>query len=1336
MTEGWKSLRARFEKLNENHQQDGKNELKSLQSQNPSKLGVFLYRNRNQDIFSNEEELNSLERNYQAILKETSNDMQKNKSPIQALDRISKRYSKLRSQVESKITTSTPQIHFKRFKADHSSFFFSYTPIHPIIEENNEKVVDEEQEELAEPSTTFVEVHEKQLTTEELTPEEIDDDEFYEEYEEYEEHPVVSTSPIDVTKTIISDNSNIEALPESSLIDTVEEYKSSELPIITSKEEQIIDTTPNSVEITTTTLPTSSEPEDHVVEFEEEDYLETFEEYDIEESHVVDHTPLSPTIVTDEVFQTSNTIESIQETTSSPSLEPAYNEENATTPCSEEVKTNSTPTIVEKEIVSPSIEDKTPLQQQPVFVEQPIDVNSLEIVEKEITTITLKSSRIDEKAPSSPKLEEKTSPKTTKTIEKSPEKQSIVSTPNVHESKETTLISLKPVVVKEEKLLDPSVPIKVEEPKQTTVKPLPIVTKDKLAEIPKVVESSEPKALPVPVEPKQVVVETPKVETNSQTSTSFTILNTQKETTTTVEVKLITEPEKQIEKETVQPIKPIVEIKPLPILKALPQQPSLPVVDSPTKPLPLVPKKPVKALPVVSPKPIEVAKDVFEVQASTSPVDSEPITPVEPESTPTTVVETKPDPVFEKKASEPTISRTASIRSYFSSFLSKTPKKPDPKVSPLEIKEIETPIAKPLPAIAKMVKEESIKEGEESDDETTEHSVVNIDDFLSEGEPESNIDPQSVPKSEKEDIIEEEKISDIISTHEEEPSSSVDVLVSVLEKQAMEKGSEGRKVSITSTTDSHSSSGERSDSRKSKRANRKKTGSSPHQQEAGALLLQEFLDSNPSSRSSSTKKEATQELAQEVTVEHAVLEDFIGEDCALLSTISETNTTTSNTLTHPSPSRSDSAHNETTPLSCTPKSLYDLYSPITPKRKEKMFENFVDPSTFPKGWEKPYTFLYTEKPLMEHPLLDKLRRNIIDLLTSSMTEETRVSGIVNINRTSPLLAPLVHSIYSILTNRTKPTIFKSDRDLCTIFSKLDIVKKEKIVQDFLAFKEVRILDPKKLKERDLLFIQYLLQSKLLAVCTYELALNQKYTAMCFEETSIMNLEEYSPTIFAVLNLLKKHFNFELKFEFELSQQAGGSKEEGTLIATLQGNIKTLLQYIIEIGKNEKIPINAITDESKNHNIGKVVRSLIMYILKSILMDKLISESKWKNFAGTLISHPWHLITACAKGELSKVGMNVKTGYSFDSIVLTIDSTVKKKNQTTKQQLLDDKFFSFVVYCLNYQILTDALKFIFKNIMILEKNYRPDSIMCDPVQQDHILTILTPLSKLRFTLNFY
>ena len=255
--------------------------------------------------------------------------------------------------------------------------------------------------------------------------------------------------------------------------------------------------------------------------------------------------------------------------------------------------------------------------------------------------------------------------------------------------------------------------------------------------------------------------------------------------------------------------------------------------------------------------------------------------------------------------------------------------------------------------------------------------------------------------------------------------------------------------------------------------------------------------------------------------------------------------------------------------------------------------------------------------------------------------------------------------------------------MCSIFSKIGSIKKEKVLQEFSSFKDVRTLDPKKLKDKDFLFIQYLLQRKLLANTCAELFNSKGVLSECYDETSIINVCN-SQAINDILSMISKSVNFEIKFEFDLSKQAGESKVEGNqaLHTTLQSNIKTLLQYIIELGKSEKLPVELVTDESRNHNIGRVVRSLIMYIMKSIFSDKLLSESKWKAFAkaGTLVSHPWHLIQTVASGQLSKAGAIIKTGYTFQSIVLTIDSTVKKNNQT-KQQLLDDKFFSFVAYCL-------------------------------------------------------
>ncbi|KAG2373270.1 hypothetical protein C9374_012259 [Naegleria lovaniensis] len=467
---------------------------------------------------------------------------------------------------------------------------------------------------------------------------------------------------------------------------------------------------------------------------------------------------------------------------------------------------------------------------------------------------------------------------------------------------------------------------------------------------------------------------------------------------------------------------------------------------------------------------------------------------------------------------------------------------------------------------------------------------------------------------------------------------------------------------------------------------------------------------------------------EEPPVSLVSLHEFLQEDAVLIDNFSKLNHRISEQKQHEyleTPSRQHSSQTNTVVQ-------YEELSPTPPLFKK------------PTGWEEPLHFLHTEKPLLVHPMLDKLRRTIIDMIDTALNESTPSSQgptsltntVIVMDRGSRFLTPLIHSIYAILLNRPKSSLFKGERDLCGIFSKLTCLKEDNVMQEFLAFKEIRSLhDQKKLKERDLLLIQYLLQRKLLAYCTFELVNTPALLSESYEETSLLNDRAYARPFFAILNLLKKHVNFELRFEFDKAGDMNNTNgHDIVLVTSLQQNIKTLLQYIVQVGKAENLTVELVTDESKNHNLGRVVRTLLMYPLKSILSDKLVLETKWLN-SGNFVSHPWQLIVVCAQGPLSKVGVNLKTGHSFQNIVLTIDSLVKRKNQT-KTQLMDDKFFSFVIYCLNYQILFEAMKFIFKNIVILEKNFLPQSVMLNIQAQETILSYLQPLSKIRFTLNFY
>nr|CAG4716113.1 unnamed protein product [Naegleria fowleri] len=474
---------------------------------------------------------------------------------------------------------------------------------------------------------------------------------------------------------------------------------------------------------------------------------------------------------------------------------------------------------------------------------------------------------------------------------------------------------------------------------------------------------------------------------------------------------------------------------------------------------------------------------------------------------------------------------------------------------------------------------------------------------------------------------------------------------------------------------------------------------------------------------------------EEVSVQLSSLEEFLQEDATMITELAAVKSSNFNTALF---SQTHQPYLETSPA----RQNTSQDTPTVPyvQRNEKPSSN-ERLLAYPSGWEEPFKFLHTEKPLLAHPLLDKLRRTVIDMISTALTqtntspsrENITTNAMIVIDRTSSFMKPLIHSIYAILLNRPKSTLFKGERDLCGIFSKLPCLKKDNVMQEFLSFKEVRILqDQKKLKERDLLLIEYLLQKKMLAYCTFELVSTSTLLSESYEVTSLLHDNEYARPFFALLNLLKKHVIFELRFEFD--EAAKNAAEDYELVTTLQRNTKTLLHYIVEVGKSENLSVEIVTDESKNHNMGRVVRTLIIHTLKTILSDKLVSETKWLS-SGNFVSHPWQLIVVCAQGPLSKVGVNLKTGYSFQNIVLTIDSLVKRKNQT-KIQLMDDKFFSFVIYCLNYQILFEAMKFIFKNIVILEKHFMPQSVILNIQAQEKILSCLQSLSKIRFTLNFY
>ncbi|KAL9649664.1 hypothetical protein ABK040_003341 [Willaertia magna] len=361
------------------------------------------------------------------------------------------------------------------------------------------------------------------------------------------------------------------------------------------------------------------------------------------------------------------------------------------------------------------------------------------------------------------------------------------------------------------------------------------------------------------------------------------------------------------------------------------------------------------------------------------------------------------------------------------------------------------------------------------------------------------------------------------------------------------------------------------------------------------------------------------------------------------------------------------------PLSLTQRtpSLFELSSPLSPKS----FKKDLDISIIPKGWENPYEMLYSEKTF-SHPLLDKLRRCIIDLFKATVNTSVANTekGVINVHRKTPFVINIVQCIYSILTNRIKYSLF-SQHTIFSILSKLNCMKKLRAIEEFSSFKEIRSLDKTKLKEKDLLLIHYLLQRKLFTKITTEFFTNPTLLNNFYEPTSVMN-EENNVPLTILFSLMHQHFIFDLQFEKQLEGIAFGKSE---FLSKLQVNIRTLLQYFIETSKNECKSIEDVADENKNPNVGRVIRGLVIYVIKAIFMDKLKSESKWKGIVGA-INHPWQLIVLCSKGPLAKAGMGIKTGYTFPNIVLTIDSVVKQKNHT-KQQFMDEKFFSFVVYCL-------------------------------------------------------
>jgi hypothetical protein len=264
------------------------------------------------------------------------------------------------------------------------------------------------------------------------------------------------------------------------------------------------------------------------------------------------------------------------------------------------------------------------------------------------------------------------------------------------------------------------------------------------------------------------------------------------------------------------------------------------------------------------------------------------------------------------------------------------------------------------------------------------------------------------------------------------------------------------------------------------------------------------------------------------------------------------------------------------------------------------------------------------------------------------------------------------------------SFFKGQRNVITIFGGLSPFQVEggALMKEFENADDVRRLEIRSsannLQLKCILFVQFLIQRRLLLPLLKQFIQCESYIRECYEHGSVM-LEHKCSAALIGLAIIPLDQCFQFEFGFAQKKQ----QESNVQVAEVLTRIDKLVHEFI---KNiaEQHGVEALSIEAKSPWIGQWVRRSLaphLYYISTMGIKKSRNAVLGLLGADQSSYHFWDYITQCAKQRDRKVGM-----YLLSDIVATIVAVVNGYNnrvdrKRNKIQLLDDYFISLVCYCL-------------------------------------------------------